>query len=88
MPNYELIAKFYTKHSSAQARSLILQPCDFRNQKIQAAASPKTNSPATSAVQQALQRIYLGKWIVGSWRGQKTACRACTQQQVIHSGCV
>jgi len=32
MPNYELIAKFYTEHSSAQARSSSLQPCDFRNQ--------------------------------------------------------
>ncbi len=32
MPNYELIAKFYTKHSPAQAHSSILQPCDFRNQ--------------------------------------------------------
>ena len=32
MPNYELIAKFYTEHSTAQAHSSILQPCDFRNQ--------------------------------------------------------
>ena len=32
MPNYELIAKFYTKHSPAQAHSSSKQPCDFRNQ--------------------------------------------------------
>jgi hypothetical protein len=41
MPNYELIAKFYTKHSPAQAHSSSKQPCDFRNQLYNKQQQPK-----------------------------------------------
>jgi hypothetical protein len=44
MPSYELIGKFYTKYSFAQARSSMKQPCDFRNQ------SPKQMQALKQAV--------------------------------------
>ena len=87
IPNYELIAKFYTKHSPAQANSSILQPCDFRNQTRRQQQALKPTAQLHQLHSKPYNAFIRASACAGSWCGQKTACRACTQHQVIHSGC-
>ena len=71
MPNYELIAKFYTEHSPAQAHSSSLQPCDFRNQilKQQQALKPTAQQ---YQLHSKLYNAFIGaSGYANSWCGQK-----------------
>jgi hypothetical protein len=87
MPNYELIAKFYVKHSFAQAHSSSLQPCDFRNQTLKQQQALKQAAQLHQLHSKPYKAFIGANGYAGSWRGLKTACRAYTQLQVIHSDC-
>ena len=92
MPNYELIAKFYTKHSLAQAHSSSKQPCDFRNQ----ASKQQQALKATAQLHQLHSKPYnafIGaSGYAGSWREQKQriglvrSCKLSTA--AVHNGSV
>jgi hypothetical protein len=71
MPNYELIAKFYTKHSPAQAHSSILQSCDFRNQIPQQQQALKQATQLDQLHSKPYNAFIGASGYAGSWRGQK-----------------
>ena len=71
MPNYELIAKFYTEHSSAQEHSSSLQPCDFRNQILKQQQALKRTVPLHQLSSKPYNAFIGASGYSGSWRGQK-----------------
>ena len=71
MPNYELVAKFYTKHSPAQAHSSSLQPYDFRNQTPKQQQALKHTAQLHQLNSKPYNAFIWATGYVGSWREQK-----------------
>jgi hypothetical protein len=68
MPNYELIAKFYTKHSSAQAHSPSKQPCEFRNQTIKQQQALQPTAQLHQLHSKPYSAFIWASGYAGSWR--------------------
>ena len=71
MPNYELIAKLDTKHSTAQAHSSSLQPCDFRNRILKQQQALKQVAQLHQLHSKPYNAFIWASGYAGSWRGQK-----------------
>ena len=71
MPNYELIAKFYTKHSPAQAHSSSKKPCDFRNHTPRQQQALQPTAQLHQLHSKPYSAFILASGYAGSWRGQK-----------------
>ena len=90
MPNYELIAEFYIKHSSAQARSSTLQPCDFRNRILKQQQTLKPTAQLNQLHSKPYKAFIGASGYAGSWRGQKQRVglvRSCKLSTIaVHKG--
>jgi hypothetical protein len=71
MPNYELIAKFYVKHSLAQAHRSSLQPYDFRNQILKQQQAIKPTAQQYQPYSKPYNAFIRASGCANSWRRHK-----------------